>query len=66
MSRRRNCCCNSCCNTGCNSCNHYGNGFCNQGFGNCGFGNCGGYGTGFGNNPLLWILLLNNNNRCLY
>ncbi|MGL4912719.1 MAG: hypothetical protein ACRC3Y_09845 [Romboutsia sp.] len=61
MSRRRDCCCNGCCNT----CNHYGNGCCNSGFSNCGYGNCGyGFGNGFGNNPLLWLLLLNNNQRC--
>ncbi|MGL4850473.1 MAG: hypothetical protein ACRC28_16400 [Clostridium sp.] len=60
MSKRRDCCCNGCCNT----CNHYGNGCCNSGFNNCGYGNYGyGYG-GFGNNPLLWLLLLNNNQRC--
>lgn len=67
MSRRRNCCCNRCCscNQCCNRCNCGGfNNNCCGGFNNCGFGNCGfGCGSGFGNNPLLWLLLLGGGNR---
>ncbi|MGV3025844.1 hypothetical protein ACED96_09010 [Clostridium thermobutyricum] len=68
MSRRRNCCCNNCCSCNCvsnNCCGGFNNCGCRRfnncgcgGFNNCGFGNCGfGCGSGFGNNPLLWLLL---------
>lgn len=58
MSRSCMRCCNNYPN---NNCNPYSNNsFCNGGFNNCGFGNNGyGCGFGFGNNPLIWLLLLN-------